>query len=103
MKGFLEHGFCPTVIRKGRKILVIEIKALGIRFLTSNAYLTGNEYTISEQFDIKFDSHFIPNQLIHRDNFDYEGIIPKLKYFLAKLNLKHIGHCQCLLVDLNWI
>ena len=83
MKGFLEHGFCPTVIRKGRKILVIEIKALGIRFLTSNAYLTGNEYTISEQFDIKFDSHFIPNQLIHKDNFDYEGIIPKLKYFLG--------------------
>jgi hypothetical protein len=54
LKGFLDHGFLAEVIRKGRHILLLEIKQLGLRFLTSSSYINGDEYEIAEQFGLLY-------------------------------------------------
>lgn len=58
LNSFIFFGFGPNVLRHNGKILLIEIKSLNIRFITSNNYLNGDEYQISKQFNISFDQHF---------------------------------------------
>ena len=82
----IENGFCPTLIRNGRKILVIEIKCINLRFLNTNAYIEDNEFGLAKQFNIDFEKNFFPMKFFSYDNFDYEGSIPDLKYFLSSLD-----------------
>ena len=86
LKAFIRNGFCPSVIRKGRKILVMEIKVLGVRFITSNLYFNGDEYDVANQYEIKFNRCFFPLDFIQIQNFDYEGLLPDLKYFFSALD-----------------
>jgi hypothetical protein len=86
LKGFLDFGFLPEVIRKGREILLLEIKHLGLRFLTSTSYIHGNEYEIAHQFDVLYKKHFFPYKFINKFNFDYDGNIPDLNYFLSSFD-----------------
>ena len=86
LKGFLDYGFCPEIIRKGRRILVLEIKHLNLRFLTSGAYIDGTEYEIARQFEIPFKKVCFPQRFIAKENFNYSGNIPDLKYFLLTLD-----------------
>jgi hypothetical protein len=92
LKSFLSNGFAPTVIRNGRKILVIEIKLLNLRFITSNAYLSGNEYEISQNFNIKFDQHFLPSmtfEIIQK----FDSSLPDISYFFSTYD-SDIEICQ---------
>ena len=58
LNSFVLYGFAPHVLRHNGKILLIEIKQLKICFLSSNAYLNGNEYQISKQFDLIYDQYY---------------------------------------------
>jgi hypothetical protein len=60
LKAFLLNGFCPKIVRQASKILVLEIKPLKTRFITSNAYLNGNEIELAQQFNINFEYNFFP-------------------------------------------
>ena len=83
LKGFLDFGFLPEVIRKGRHILLLEIKQLGLRFITSSSYLNGDEYEIAVQFNCDFEKHFFPFKFLVKENFNYNGHIPDLSLFLS--------------------
>ena len=86
LKGFLDHGFLPEVIRKGRQILLLEIKQLGLRFLSSSSYIEGNEYDIANQFDLIYQKHIFPLKFISKKNFSYNGKIPDLMFFLSSFD-----------------
>ena len=81
LKTFLENGFVPIIVRKFRKILVIEIKELRLRFITSNAYINGSEYDLANHFNVKFDQYYFPQSFMAKENFCYVGTIPDIKYF----------------------
>jgi hypothetical protein len=79
LKALLSNGICPKVIRKQNKILVIEIKPLNVRFITSNAYLLGDEYDLARQFEIKFDYYFFPSDFLshfYLSNYDSDSFTP---------------------------
>ena len=77
LKGLVNNGICPNVIRKGRNIMLLEISELSIRFLNSNNYLSGTEYEIANQFGITCDSRiFFPYRFLVPSNFQYTGKIP---------------------------
>ena len=86
LKGFLDYGFLPEVIRKGRQILLLEIKQLGLRFLTSGSYIAGDEYEISNQFNCSLEKHMFPFKFLAKENYQYNGEIPDLNYFLSTLD-----------------
>ena len=86
LRGFLDFGFLPEVIRKGRQILLLEIKQLGLRFLTSGSYIDGDEYQIANQFNCIYDKHMFHFKFLAKENFDYVGDIPNLNFFLSKFD-----------------
>ena len=89
LNAFVRNGFCPTIVRDGRKIKLMEIKHLGLRFLTSNAYFNNsNEYELANQYGVKFQQVFFPNKFCTIENFDYDGEVPTLQFFLSSLDSK---------------
>jgi hypothetical protein len=78
LKALLSNGICPKVIRKQCQILVLAIKPLNVRFITSNAYLVGDEFDLAEQFEIKFDHYFFPSKFLSSFYFltDINNITP---------------------------
>ncbi len=75
-------GITPNTVRKGRKILFLEIKQLQIKFVISNSYLEGNEYQIAQQYEIDFTKHFFPVHFNSHLNYNYKGDVPELDFFL---------------------
>ncbi len=71
------------MVRKGRKILFLEIKELQLKFITSNSYLEGNEHQIAEQYEIIFTKHFFPSHFNSTINYNYCGDVPNLDFFLT--------------------
>ena len=82
LKGFLDFGFLPELVRKGRQIFVLEIKQLGIRVLSSTSYISGNEYEIAEQFNVPFEKIFFPHSFVAKENLLYNGVLPYNFFFL---------------------
>ena len=74
------YGFAPNILRHNGKILLIEIKQLKIRFLTSNAYLNGNEYQISKHFDLIFDQYYFLSPI-----YSYYLTVPESTFSTDKL------------------
>ena len=58
----LNNGICPTLIRKGRNILLLEVQEFRIRFLATNNYISGNEVALANQFNIPFSNDFISTE-----------------------------------------
>jgi len=83
----LQIGFVPKVVRDGRKVFLMEIEELKIKFLRSNNYFAGSEYEIAKMFDITFQKRFFPNRF--PDMF-YKGCIPKEEYFFDFKDTKTI-------------
>jgi len=81
LQAFVKNGFCPVVVRNGRKILLLELKSLKLRFLTSNSYFEGSENEIAELYNIQFTQHFFPKQFLLPQNWNYEGPIPEYCFF----------------------
>jgi hypothetical protein len=70
LKTFISNGFIPTCIRNHQNIILLEIKAFKIRFLSMNQYLNGTIYDIAKQFDIQFDQHFFPSSILLTNNIN---------------------------------
>ena len=81
LKLFIDKGICPSIIKKGRHILLIEVKENKIRFLTTNNYVSGNIEELAEQFEIHFEPLFFPRKFQVVENFFYDGKIPSVDYF----------------------
>jgi hypothetical protein len=64
----------------------MEIKSLGLRFLTSNAYFNCNEYELANQYSIDFQRIFFPHYFSKIANFSYEGSPPLAEFFLSSLD-----------------
>jgi G:T-mismatch repair DNA endonuclease (very short patch repair protein) len=56
----LSAGLSINVIRDGRKIFVIELKQLSIRFVRSNNYFDGDEFYLANMFEIPNKKLFFP-------------------------------------------
>ena len=76
LKAFLDFGFLPELVRKGRQIFVLEVKQLGVRILSSTSYRSGNEYEIAQQFNVPFEKIFFPHSFVAKENFLYNDILP---------------------------
>jgi hypothetical protein len=83
LRTFVQNGFCPVIVRNGRKILVLEIKGLNLRFIASNSYFEGTEIELANQYNIKFDEHFFPKQFLLPHNINYQGQVPECNYFYS--------------------
>ena len=83
LDAFLKIGIAPDVIRNGRKIILLEIKELQLKFITSNSYLEGNEFQLATQFDINSDHHFFPIHFNKKVNYNYYGPVPPVESFLT--------------------
>jgi hypothetical protein len=81
LKTFVKNGFCPIVVRNGRKILVLQIKPLNLRFVISNSYFEGTEVDLAYQFNIKFDEYFFPKKFLLPQNMNYHGEVPDVNYY----------------------
>jgi len=90
LNAFIRNGFCPNVVKNGRHIILMEIRALGLRFLTSNSYFKGDEFEIGKQFNLDFSRTFFPKKFFESKNFSYQGQIPNILYFLSNLDSKSI-------------
>ena len=86
LRAFIRKGFCPTLIRNGRKIILMELKSLDIRFITSNSYFNCDEYSLASQYQIEFNKIFFPTKFCQIINFSYEGEVPHFKYFTSTLD-----------------
>ena len=86
LRAFVRNGFCPTLIKNGRKILVMELKTFRLRFITSNSYFNIDEYALANQFNIKFEKIYFPQRNLEIINCTYSENIPKLQYFLMPLD-----------------
>ena len=87
---FVDHAICPRLIRKGRNIIILEVPELQIRFISSNNYVSGNEYDLAKQFNISFAPDFFPELLISKNNFKYEGKVPEV------MNFYHFNYSESL-------
>ena len=83
VKLLLQYGICPKIIKRGGSIILLEIPEFQIRFLASNNYVNGSVYDLCHQFNIKFDPEFFPENFLTKENFDYVGVIPDIKYFFS--------------------
>jgi hypothetical protein len=83
LKTFVRNGICPVIVRNGRKILVLEIKALNLRFITTNSYFEGTEVDLAKQYNIQFDEYFFPKKFLLPHNLNYQGQIPDCNYFYS--------------------
>ena len=86
LRSFIRKGFCPTLIRNGRQILLMELKDLEIRFITSNSYFNCNEYSLANQYEIEYNKTFFPLKFCKIENFSYQGNVPTVNYFLSTLD-----------------
>ena len=64
----------------------MEFKLNKLRFLTSNAYFNVTEFDLATQFEIPFNYFYFPKQFIQIENFDYEGPVPNLEFFITDLD-----------------
>ena len=80
---FLEFNVCPNVIRNGKNIILLEIHEFRVRFITSNNYISGNEYQLAKQFGIPFSKLLFPESLLLSEHFDFVGKIPQFEFFYS--------------------
>lgn len=78
---FSQYGICPEILKRNNSIILLELKDCGIRFLPSNNYIQGDEYSLADQFDIHYTKYFFPVQLLQHENINYYSNIPEKTYF----------------------
>ena len=72
LRVFIRKGFCPTVIRNGRKIILMELKSFEIRFICRNNYFNCDEYSLANQYKIQFNQIYFPSKFTQISNFSYD-------------------------------
>jgi len=81
LKGFIDNGICPNVVRKGREILLLEIPHMSIRILNSNNFIKGNEFEIAQLFNFSNKPIYFPYKFLIPENLNYADAIPDFLYF----------------------
>lgn len=92
MDSFISAGFCPKVIRNGRRFKLISIEQLSIKIVPSYNYFTGDEFYLSELFDISFEPLYFPYKFLNIENLNYHGSIPLFSYFEDQFDSEHVRH-----------
>lgn len=80
---FIKFGICPHIVKKGNQIILLEIQEIGIRFLSSSSYVSGDTYNLAKQFGVDFQEIYFPTKLIFFRNFQYCGQIPDEVHFIS--------------------
>ena len=86
LDALLSEGFCPKVIRQGRRFKLLSIEELNIKIIPSYNYFLGNEFTIAHLFDLKFEEIFFPVSMLKAHNLNFLGKMPSLEMFLSKFD-----------------
>ena len=76
----------------GKRIFLLEIKDIGVKFLRSNNYWPGNEDDLRKQFEIDVEKTFFPVFFNQDINYSYSGIIPDEKYFFEFSDTQELRH-----------
>jgi len=86
----LVHGILPKLINDVGKVILLEIKQLKLRFVTTEMYNLNQklENIIQKQHSIK--DHFFPFLFNITKNYQYIGPIPDLNYFVQLSDSKEI-------------
>ncbi len=94
------------MVRDGKRIFLLEVKDLSIKFLRSNNYWPGNEDDLSKQFNLKTETTYFPTFFNHPKNYSYSGTFPDTKYFFEFTDTKEIRNQKIAFVnknkDQNW-
>jgi hypothetical protein len=77
----LKHFQNPDLIQKGRKILLIELPGVKVRFINFSSYIQGSLIELAAQFEVPRPFHFFPNCWNNKKNYHYEGKVPDLNDF----------------------
>lgn len=99
------NGFAPNVVKKQSQIMLVEEKALGLRFVEPENYINLNIQELSKQHDLPYP--YFPFSWIHPKYFDYAGPPPKIDDFFwfedseADLKRKEL-FCNLLLSQKKW-
>lgn len=84
LRGLINNGICPKMLKKDKNIKVLEIPEISVRFLNSNNYLCGEIHEIASMFEIdRSELNFFPQQFLTDSNLDYSGMIPSIEHFLT--------------------
>ena len=90
MDALISQGFCPKVIRQGRRFKLLSIEELNVKFIPSYNYFPGDEFEIAKLFNIKFDLPFFPCQMLKLKYLDYNGKMPTFDNFLSNFDTPQI-------------
>lgn len=83
---FVKNGFCPEVIRNGRKINLLSLPELGLRLISSGFYIPGNEYEMSNMFRLNYNPVFLPYKILQFENIRYHGDLPSYELFIDEFD-----------------
>ena len=90
LESLLAEGFCPNLIRTGRRIKFLSIEELNIKILASHNYFSGNEFCIAKLFNIKFEMQFFPYSLLLPSNLKYNGTMPNTQHYFSKFDSEEL-------------
>jgi hypothetical protein len=77
----LAHFVKPDVIQKGRKVFLLELPGIKVRFINFSSYVSGTLGDLKKQFCISQSLHFFPQSWNQNKNYFYEGSLPPLNDF----------------------
>lgn len=80
LKMFCSFGICPDILKNDASIMLIEIKSLALRFVSSQNYTPGDEYFLASQFDVPYTKHLFPFKLLKPYHFN-DSILPMRHHF----------------------
>ena len=83
LEALISEGFCPNVIRNGRKFKLLSIDELNVRVIPSHNYFPGDEFELAHLFGINYESHYFPYKFFKETKIDYVGRIPDFHYFVS--------------------
>ena len=63
LEAFIKFGFCPQVLRSGRKINLLGLQEINLRIISTNFYFSGNEYQIADMFEVQYNRVYFPSKL----------------------------------------
>ena len=79
---YKKTSYKPVVVYAGSKIMILTIKGLKLRFVDSLNFLTMPLSSFPKTFGIKeLKKGFFPHYFNTKENFNYVGKIPPLRYF----------------------
>lgn len=75
-------GICPRLINNVNKVILLEIRQIKLRFITTEMYHLNlnSEQKIKEMYQMK--DHFFPYLFNKIENYNYCGNRPDVKYFI---------------------